>query len=239
MEEIVSEVCHVLHQTTAFAKKRILITAGPTHGPVDAVRFLSNHSTGELGVLLAKRIYEAGGTPVLIYGPGTAVPQPYYRVESVTTPQEMMEVLTSEIQTQPYDAAIFSAAVLDHIPAHPVASKLSSNDELHIAFQKTPKLIREIDHVLKSRCENMTQKLYKIGFKLGVNQSRDELLKTAELAIEKMNVGLVVVNDLMEINHHQHHAYLVDRTFRVREVFTKDELVGELILHLKQKLNAL
>jgi phosphopantothenoylcysteine decarboxylase / phosphopantothenate---cysteine ligase len=160
IETIVSEVCHFVIQSAkreesqGLVGKNILITAGPTQGPIDPVRFISNFSTGSLGVELAKKIYENGANPTLIYGPGQAKPHAFYPVVNVKTPQEMLDAVETEVTYKKYDAAIFAAAVLDHVPTQVVNKKLPSQAELKVDFKKTPKIIREIDLFTRKKCES-------------------------------------------------------------------------------------
>src|SRR3989338_7779156 len=94
-ETIVSEVSHILAQGP-LKHKKILITAGPTRGAIDPVRYISNFSTGELGVRLAHELYIRGAEPTLVYGPGSVLPHSFYPVISVTAPQEMLDTVLSE-----------------------------------------------------------------------------------------------------------------------------------------------
>src|SRR3989338_5030888 len=181
-ETIVSEVSHILAQGSLRYKK-ILITAGPTRGPIDPVRYISNFSTGELGIRLAHELYIRGAEPTLVYGPGSVKPHCFYPVILVTTPQEMLEAVTSQLQYQKVHAAIFSAAVLDHVPSQVYDIKLSSAQALDIQFVQTPKIIREVDKVTRHSCENISKGLFKIGFKLEWKRSEEELMNLGMKAL--------------------------------------------------------
>ena len=211
IETIVSEVSHILAQGP-LKRKKILITAGPTRGPIDPVRYVSNFSTGELGVRLAHELYIRGAEPTLVYGPGSVSPHSFYPVLSVTTPQEMLDTVLSELQYQKYSAALFSAAVLDHVPAQTYDVKLSSAEALEVNFVQTPKIIREVDKVTRRTCENISKGLFKIGFKLEwKKQSEEELMNLGMKALDAMNVDVVIVNDLACIKDQIHPALLLDR----------------------------
>jgi len=203
--DIVARCAHLLNQEGNLAGKKILITAGPTEGPIDKVRFLTNTSTGSLGVGLAKALYMEGAAPTLVYGPGKITPHSYYDVKPVRTPDEMLEAVVSEVTTHDYAAAIFTAAVLDHVPVAPYDKKLSSQKPLHIEYRQTPKIIREIDKYDKQG------KLYKVGFKLEWDKTKDERTTLGYEVLEKMGAQVVVMNDLAKISDDKHPALIMDR----------------------------
>ncbi|MBI3019072.1 MAG: bifunctional phosphopantothenoylcysteine decarboxylase/phosphopantothenate--cysteine ligase CoaBC [Deltaproteobacteria bacterium] len=234
-ETIVSEVSHVLAQGP-LKHKKILITAGPTRGPIDPVRYISNFSTGELGVRLAHELYIRGADPTLVYGSGSVSPHSFYPVISVTTPQEMLDVVLSELQVQKVHAAIFSAAVLDHVPAQTHDLKLSSAEPLEVQFVQTPKIIREIDKVTRHSCENISKGLFKIGFKLEWKKSEEELARLGMKALDAMNIDVVVVNDLSHIKDQIHPALLLDRKGAVQKLQSKKEIIESLIQSLENAL---
>lgn len=107
---------------------RILITAGPTREPLDAVRFLTNAATGRLGIEIAEAAVRAGHEAVLVLGPTHLAPTisvpPQHAgitVRRVTTALEMLAACEAAWPT--CDALVATAAVSDWRPAAPVAGK--------------------------------------------------------------------------------------------------------------------
>ncbi len=95
------------------AGKRLLLTAGPTHEPLDPVRYIANRSSGKQGYALAKALARAGGDVTLVSGP-TALPDPHgVKTIRVETAREMMAATEASL---PADCAIFCAAVADYRP---------------------------------------------------------------------------------------------------------------------------
>ena len=226
-EEIVARVSHIAHQKSKLAQKKILITAGPTEGPIDRIRFLSNRSTGALGVDLAKALYMKGALPTLIYGPGVTKPPSYVEVINIKTPDQMLSTVLLEAEGISYDAGIFAAAVLDHVPSQVFDKKLSSQDPLQVDFIKTPKIIREVDRI---------RRFYKIGFKLEWKRSDEEMKWIGYEALETMNAQVVVVNDLSKMSESAHPAWILDRKNILLKVQTKDQIIQELIHKLEDDL---
>lgn len=102
---------------------RILVTAGPTREPLDAVRFVSNAATGRLGIEVARAAAAAGHEAVLVLGPThlEAPADPRITVRRVTTAVEMLAAC--EAAWPSCDALVATAAVADHRPAAPAAGK--------------------------------------------------------------------------------------------------------------------
>lgn len=122
-EDIVEAICEVLNPVPQdLAGKRIVITAGPTHEPIDPVRFIGNRSSGKMGIALARKAARRGAEVTLVLGPTSLdVPRGVACV-SVQTAAEMLQAALSAFQTA--DAAICAAAVADYTPAAPADHKL-------------------------------------------------------------------------------------------------------------------
>ena len=93
--------------------RRILITAGPTRAYIDAFRYISNPSSGKMGVAIAEDALERGAEVSLVYGPATAPPPPNAKIVNVETTEEMLEAVVGELKAQKFDVAILSAAASD------------------------------------------------------------------------------------------------------------------------------
>ena len=122
-EDIVEAICEVLNPVPQYlAGKRIVITAGPTHEPIDPVRFIGNRSSGKMGIALAGEAARRGAAVTLVLGP-TSLDVPHgVECVRVQTAEEMLQAALSAFQTA--DAAICAAAVADYTPATPADHKL-------------------------------------------------------------------------------------------------------------------
>jgi phosphopantothenoylcysteine decarboxylase/phosphopantothenate--cysteine ligase len=106
------------------AGKHVVVTAGPTHEPIDPVRYIANRSSGKQGYALAKAAYDAGARVTLISGPTKLdAPAGVDRVE-VQTAKEMLAATQAAL---PADIGIFAAAVADWRAAHPAEGKLKKD----------------------------------------------------------------------------------------------------------------
>ena len=108
-EEIVQRIEQYFSNKSALAGKNILITAGPTHEPIDPVRVIANLSSGKQGYAIAKAARDAGANVTLISGPvGIPVPTGIH-FHQVQTAKQMLEITQ---QSLPTDIAIFTACLL-------------------------------------------------------------------------------------------------------------------------------
>jgi phosphopantothenoylcysteine decarboxylase / phosphopantothenate---cysteine ligase len=104
--------------------RRVVVAAGPTQEPVDAVRFLGNHSSGKMGFAAAATAAARGADVTLVAGPGTpATPAGVARRVDVLTTAQLQQVLAQFAPDA--DVVVMAAAVADFRPAAPVTGKLS------------------------------------------------------------------------------------------------------------------
>jgi phosphopantothenoylcysteine decarboxylase/phosphopantothenate--cysteine ligase len=119
---------HVLHSTlyeVRSTKYEVLVTAGPTHEPIDAVRSIVNHSTGTMGFALAEAAAERGHLVTLVAGPvHLPTPRGVHRID-VKTAAEMFDAVQQHASA---DIAIMAAAVADFTPSDPADTKLKKSD---------------------------------------------------------------------------------------------------------------
>jgi phosphopantothenoylcysteine decarboxylase/phosphopantothenate--cysteine ligase len=120
---------------------RVLVTAGGTREPVDAVRYLGNRSSGRMGFALASEAAALGADVTVVAANVALDRDPRVRYVDVETAQELQEACAAEFPRS--DVLLMAAAVVDFRPAKPVAGKLTKagNDQLHIDFERTPDVL--------------------------------------------------------------------------------------------------
>jgi len=122
VERIVETVRQVLSPSGPLAGKKVLITAGPTYEAWDAIRFLSNRSSGRMGYSLAHEAQRRGAEVTLVSGPVALTPPAGVRVIHTTTAQEMYTAAMAEFAKM--DVVIAAAAVADFRPAQVFSEKI-------------------------------------------------------------------------------------------------------------------
>jgi phosphopantothenoylcysteine decarboxylase / phosphopantothenate---cysteine ligase len=125
-EAVVREGLRLLERTESLKGRRLLVTAGPTREFLDAVRFLSNPSSGKMGFELAREAAGRGAEVVLVSGPTALLPPPGVRVESVVSAAEMREAVLRHFG--PADAVLMAAAVSDFHFGRPLPGKVKKSD---------------------------------------------------------------------------------------------------------------
>ena len=183
-ETIVAFIESVLAKTPHDLKgKKILVTAGPTHEPIDPVRFIGNRSSGKMGFAIANAAAQRGADVTLVSGPvSLGTPKHVARID-VETAEEMHKAVIENAKR--CDAVIMSAAVADYTPKKPAAHKIKKDDSskgLTLELTPTSDILREL-----GKKKNGT---LLVGFAL---ETQDEL-KNAQEKLRKKNLDLIVLN---------------------------------------------
>ncbi len=168
--------------------KHFLVTAGPTRGWIDRVRFVTNPSTGKMGIAVARELIRRGASVCLVLGPTTEHGPELAEVQRVTTSKEMLETVMTELAARKADGLVSAAAILDYVPSKKEDSKMASGTErLNIEFIPTKKIIEE--------ARKAHRDLFIIGFKVESGVTDEELEKRARKKIEAGICDIVVAND--------------------------------------------
>lgn len=201
---------YVIHQT-AFEKdlkgKKILVTAGATREAIDPVRYITNHSSGKMGVSLAKAAARRGAEVTLIHGAMEIDEPMFVRNIAVTSAQDMYDAVMAESDEQ--DIIIKAAAVADYTPLTTADSKLKkSDDDLKIELKRTK-------DILKALGERKREGQFICGFSM----ETDNMLENSRKKLESKNCDMICANSLRT----QGAGFGVDTN--VLTLITKDECV--------------
>jgi phosphopantothenoylcysteine decarboxylase / phosphopantothenate---cysteine ligase len=134
----------------SLAGRRVLVTSGPTHEPIDAVRYIANRSSGKQGHAIAAAAAAAGAEVTLVCGP-VNLPDPIgVKTVRVETAQEMLAAVS---QALPADVGVFAAAVADWRIDKPTASKLKKQDGAtpRLALVENPDILATVAHKASGR----------------------------------------------------------------------------------------
>ena len=185
-ETIFEHVGRLLEDHRALGGKRIVVTAGPTREPVDPVRYISNHSSGKMGMAIAAAAWRRGAEVVVVAGPGSAPPPAGACVVRVETTEEMRDAVAREIAGA--DALVMAAAPADFRPAEAARSKIKKRTgPASIALQATP-------DILASTKDARPPRMIAVGFAL----ETDDLVANAREKLAAKGLDLVVANDATE-----------------------------------------
>ena len=224
----------------------ILITSGGTSERIDQVRSITNHSTGQLGKMIAEHCLAEGASVTLLTTAKAVKPDPHQNLTIKIIEDTEQLLIAMEGLVPAHDVLIHSMAVSDYKPVYMAGfeevlassdltefleksnseSKISSDDDYQVLFlKKNPKII--------SKVKEWNPNIRLIGFKLLVGVSKEDLLAAARASLEKNQAELIVANDLTEISSGQHHAYLLGAE-SVIEAFSKEEIAEQLLSHIQK-----
>jgi phosphopantothenoylcysteine decarboxylase/phosphopantothenate--cysteine ligase len=123
-EEILAAIDTLLAPAGPLADVRALVTSGPTHEPIDPVRYIANRSSGKQGHAIARALGDAGAAVTLVTGPTRELDPPAANVVRVETAEEMLAACHAAL---PVDVAVCAAAVADWRVARPGNRKIKRN----------------------------------------------------------------------------------------------------------------
>jgi phosphopantothenoylcysteine decarboxylase / phosphopantothenate---cysteine ligase len=185
-ETILAHVGRVLESDGAFRGRRVLVTAGATREPVDPVRFLSNRSSGKMGVAIAAAAWRRGAEVSLVAGPLEVSVPPGIDLTTVETTEEMARAIRAALPAA--DALVMAAAPADFGAAEPAARKIKKRDQPQaITLAPTP-------DILKSTRDARRPGAVVVGFAL---ETGDALAGGREKLAAK-DLDLVIVNDAQD-----------------------------------------
>jgi phosphopantothenoylcysteine decarboxylase/phosphopantothenate--cysteine ligase len=164
--------------------RTVLVTAGPTREAIDAVRFISNPSTGKMGFALALAAKERGANVILIAGPTTLAPPQGMTVVPVTSAGDMHTAVNERAPHS--DIIIMAAAVSDFTPKKPSERKIKKSEAPTVV-----ELERTVDILLELGSKKGRQLL------VGFAAETDDVEQNAMRKLKDKNLDLIVVNDLL------------------------------------------
>lgn len=185
-ETILAHCARLLEVPTALRGRRLVVTAGPTREPIDPVRFLSNHSSGKMGVAIASAAWRRGAEVTLIAGPlDVAVPAGVHAVRVETTAQ-MRDAVERALAGA--DALIMAAAPADFAAAAPSIGKIKKA-ELGDTIALTA-----TDDILVTTRGSRSSACVTVGFALETGDARSE----ARRKLADKSLDFIVANDALE-----------------------------------------
>lgn len=164
--------------------KKALVTAGPTYEAIDPVRFISNHSSGKMGVAIAEELYKHGADVNLVLGPSAINPESGITLKRVTSAEEMYNACMHKFSS--YDIIVMAAAVADYSPRTTSNKKIKKkSEEFSLELKKTKDILSEAG---KRKSERQTL----VGFALETNDEKENALKK----LKQKNADFIILNSM-------------------------------------------
>jgi len=216
VDDIIDRVIDLLITKKDLEGKKVLITAGPSREAIDNVRYLSNKSSGRMGIEIAKEASARGADVLLVAGECMVKIPEYIKTNHVESAEDFIKVIKDEISNNNYDFFISAAAISDYKPVGLIEGKISSDNvkELNVNMKLTPKIL--------DIARRKDYKLFIIAFKAETNVSRSELIDRAYDRLLKSESDLIVANDVgredIGFNSKDNEVYIINKEKHITHI---------------------
>ncbi len=165
--------------------KRVLITSGPTHEPIDPVRYIANRSSGKQGHAIARAAAEAGAEVTLVSGPVSVPDPPGVRVLRAESARDMLAAVEAAL---PADVAIFAAAVADWRVAQASGQKIKKGaaGTPTLALTENPDILSTVAHMKTKRP----------ALVIGFAAETERVVEHAKQKLERKGCDWILANDV-------------------------------------------
>lgn len=207
IEDIFEKTVDILTQEQILKGKKILITAGGTKEKIDPVRYISNCSSGKMGIALADMAYNMGAEVTLVSTFG--VEKPYKNVITESA-QEMEKVVKAELSEQ--DCVIMAAAVADYRIKNYSEQKMkkSADENITLELTKNPDILKEISSI------DCKAKI------VGFCAESENLLENAKIKIQNKGCDYLVANDISRkdigFSSDMNEVYILDKNLKISHI---------------------
>src|SRR5271165_2715918 len=190
-EQIVAETMERLGVSQDLAGETVLITAGPTHEPIDPVRYLGNRSSGKMGYALAEAALRRGAKVILVSGPVALTPPSAAEAIFVETAQEMRTAVLDRWERA--GIIIMAAAVADYHVKSIASEKIKRRGPMNLELEPNPDILSDLGS-LRHAAGKSTPVL------VGFAAETENLLENARAKLAKKRADVIVLNDVSRSN---------------------------------------
>ena len=186
-EMLLEYIKRAAYQKKDLVGKKVCVSAGPTREAIDPVRYISNNSTGKMGVEIAKMAAYRGAKVSLVMGPSNVFVPDFINRIDIKSAEDMYEEIMKISDSQ--DIIIKAAAVADYTPANYSDEKIKKKDgDLSIELSRTKDILKE----LGERKENNPKKQFICGFSM----ETENMEENSKNKLAKKNADMIVANNV-------------------------------------------
>jgi len=182
-EEIVFHIATYLKYKKDLSGRNVLVTAGASREEIDPMRFITNHSTGKMGLALARAAHIRGANVIFIYSSISVKTPEYLNCTKAISAEKMYDTVLKAYSDS--DITFMTAAVADYTPAKPSKQKIKKSNDLSIELKRTKDILKELG-------EKKTGDQILVGFAA----ESENLKENALQKIEKKNLDFICANNL-------------------------------------------
>ncbi len=186
-EQIVAATLERLGIAQDLAGETVLITAGPTHEPIDPVRYLGNRSSGKMGYAMAEAALRRGAKVILVSGPTALQPPSAAQTIFVETAQQMRTAILDRWEQASF--IIMAAAVADYHVKNIVSEKIKRSGPIELQLEPNPDILADLGS-LRHAAGKTSPVL------IGFAAETENLLENARAKLSKKRVDAIILNDV-------------------------------------------
>lgn len=212
ISKIATKIFSLLGRRNKLQGQKIIVTAGGTIEPIDAVRIITNRSSGKMGIALAEACFEQGAD-VLLLRSSHAVNTKYpLKEKSFETVDQLSNLLRESCQD--YHTIFHVAAVSDFALNQKYPSKISSSKPLTLYLHPTAKILDQI--------KQWNPKMRVIAFKAEYNESEKDLIQKGRKKLDQNNADVIIVNDVgkkgIGFESEENEVYIISHSHKVIKI---------------------
>lgn len=220
-EDIIDHIRTFLRYKKDLVGNSFLITAGANQENIDPMRFISNRSSGKMGLALAKAASIRGAQVKLIYGKISETVPSYIVSEKKESAQEMHNAVITAAKN--YKVITMAAAVADFTPSQIAKKKIKKANNLTLDLQRTTDILAELG-------KNKKQKL------IGFSAETDNLVQNAQKKLQEKNLDLIIANNLNNAGKNTTTIKIINKNLKIMEYSGEKFAVAHKILDEVKKL---
>ncbi|HMG15737.1 MAG TPA: bifunctional phosphopantothenoylcysteine decarboxylase/phosphopantothenate--cysteine ligase CoaBC [Saprospiraceae bacterium] len=223
-EEIGKIINEYFSKDKKWKGKKILITAGPTHEPIDPVRYIGNESTGKMGIAIAEEFVKRGAMVELILGPTyIVVENPGIIVHKIQTAKEMYDEVLEHFNDS--NVVVLCAAVADFRPVEKSNTKIKKGDSsIDIQLEPTVDIAASLGSIKKASIKL-------VGFALETDNEENNAINK----LKSKNLDMIVLNSLKDqgagfkVDTNKVTIYFKDNKQKKFELKSKKEVASDIV----------
>lgn len=222
---IKNEILRQINRTDSLKGKKIIITAGGTSEKIDDVRYITNRSSGKMGVALAEECYLRGADILLLRAKNSVRPRYLISEKLFNTVEELIKLTKENISNT--DIFFQVAAVSDYKINKSFKGKISSKKSLELKLVPQIKIINQI--------KKLSPKTFLVAFKAEYNLQEKELIKKALEKLKESKANCVVANDISQndrgFESDNNEVYIISKNKSVKKIslMSKREVAKQIL----------
>lgn len=230
IKDITHEVLHQLQITHSMKGKKIIITAGGTKEKIDDVRYITNRSSGKMGVAIAQVCHERGADVLLLRAKNSVSPRYHLKEKLFETADELLTLLKEELNN--YDMCYHTAAVSDFYVKNKLEGKFASEKTVNLILEPHLKIIEQI--------KNINPDIRLIAFKAEHESDTNKLIRIALQKLKETNADAVIANDIskqdrgFETDTNEVVLVLPDGKSKLIPFDTKTVIAGKIVEYINE-----